>query len=215
VFSPIKKTIMKQTIVALGAILMVGVSAIVACNGATSNSEHQEGMNMAKGSTMPDESARIARGHYLVTIMGCNDCHSPKIMTPQGPVPDTTRALSGHPANLPLPSIDQNAAKQWMLFSPDLTAFVGPWGVSYSANLTSSETGIGNWTEEQFFRALREGKYKGLANSRPLLPPMPWQDFGHATDDDLSAIFAYLKSTTPVDNVVPAPVPPAGAPAGH
>ncbi|TCJ17735.1 diheme cytochrome c-553 [Flaviaesturariibacter flavus] len=203
---------MKKTIVALGAVLLVCVSAMVACNGATSSSEKNEGMNNATGTKMVDEAGRIARGRYLVTIMGCNDCHSPKKMTPQGPVPDSTRLLSGHPAGMPIGAIDAKASKDWLLFHPNLTAFAGPWGVSYAANLTSSETGIGNWTEEQFFRALREGKYKGLANSRSLLPPMPWQNFRNATDDDLSAIFAYLKSTPPVDNVVPAWAPPAGAP---
>jgi hypothetical protein len=208
---------MKQTIVALGAILMVGVSAIVACNGASNTSDRSEGMTPTSNQPVQTASLsgadQIARGHYLVSIMGCNDCHSPKVMTPQGPVADTTRLLSGHPSKMPIGAVDQNTSKEWLLFSPNLTAFVGPWGTSYAANISSSESGIGNWTEEQFFRAIREGKYKGLANSRPLLPPMPWQEFRHATDEDLSAIFAYLKSTPPVDNVVPAAAPPAGAPA--
>jgi hypothetical protein len=50
---------------------------------------------------------------------------------------------------------------------------------------------------------MREGKYKGIQNSRDLLPPMPWQNFAQMNDKDLKAIFAYLQSTTPVRNVVP------------
>lgn len=69
--------------------------------------------------------------------------------------------------------------------------------MSFAANITSHETGIGNWTEEQFIRALREGKYKGLPNGRLLLPPMPWPYYGQLNDEALRAIFAFLKSTKP------------------
>ena len=99
----------------------------------------------------------------------------------------------------------------WALMSMDLTAAVGPWGTSFAANLTSDATGIGNWTEEQFERALRHGLYKGLEGSRPLLPPMPWQNLVNMKPEDMKAVFAYLKSTKPVENVVPAPIPPGGA----
>jgi hypothetical protein len=89
------------------------------------------------------------------------------------------------------------------------TAWTGPWGVSFSANLTPDQnTGIGVWTEEMFIQTLREGKHMG--NGRPLLPPMPWQPYGQKTDDDLKAIFAYLKSLPPMANRVPDPVPPPG-----
>ena len=89
------------------------------------------------------------------------------------------------------------------MFNEDLTSAAGPWGVSFSANITSDSTGLGNWTEAQFFKALREGKFKGLDQSRPLLPPMPWQNLKHLTDEDIRSIFAFLKSTKPVKNVVP------------
>jgi hypothetical protein len=146
----------------------------------------------------------VKRGAYLVTIMGCNDCHTPKKMGPQGPVFDEERALSGHPADVPVLPYDAKTSKDWILFNQMLTNYVGPWGTSFSANLTPDSTGIGAWTEAQFLKAIREGKYKGLDNTRPLLPPMPWQEFRHATDEDLKAIFAYLKSIKPVRNVVPA-----------
>ena len=94
------------------------------------------------------------------------------------------------------------------LLSMDLTAAVGPWGTSFAANLTSDESGIGNLTEEQFKRALTKGLYKGLEGSRPLLPPMPWQNFKDIKDEDVHAMFLYLQSTKPVANVVPAPIPP-------
>jgi hypothetical protein len=96
----------------------------------------------------------------------------------------------------------------WILFAPDLTACVGPWGISYSANLTPSESGIGNWTEEQFLTAIKTGKHLGMENQRPIMPPMPWQEIKNMTDEDLKSVFAFLKSIPPVDNVVPAYEPP-------
>lgn len=148
----------------------------------------------------------IKRGAYLTTIGACHDCHSPKVMTPHGPEPDPTRLLSGHPKNEPIPVTDINP--DWILFSQNLTAFVGPWGVSYAANLTPDDTGTGNWTFEQFKTALRKGKYKGLETGRDLLPPMPWQMYQHFTDDDMLAIFTYLRSLPKVDNLVPQPISP-------
>jgi hypothetical protein len=64
--------------------------------------------------------------------------------------------------------------------------------------------------EENFRRALKEGKYKGLEGSRSLLPPMPWTNFLSLADEDVKAMFAYLKSIPPVKNVVPMPVSPEG-----
>ena len=123
-----------------------------------------------------------------------------------GPELDMDLRLSGYPSKRPIGPVDTNSIKRgWILFGPDLTNAVGPWGMSFAANLTSDETGIGNWTEAQFIKALREGKYKGLDNTRPLLPPMPWQNFGQYNDEDLKAIFAFLKSTKAVENRVPAP----------
>jgi mono/diheme cytochrome c family protein len=149
------------------------------------------------------------RGNYLVTIMGCNDCHSPKRMGPQGPEVIPELMLSGYPADRPLGQINaKEIQKGWLLFSADLTAAAGPWGVSFAANLTSDATGIGNWTEENFIRSIKQGKFKGLEGARNLLPPMPWQNYATLPDEDAKAIFAYLKSTKPVQNIVPAPIPP-------
>ncbi|MDR0213448.1 MAG: hypothetical protein LBJ15_05510 [Comamonas sp.] len=65
------------------------------------------------------------------------------------------------------------------------TAFWGPWGVSYAANLTPDATGLGPWTAEQFIQAMRSGKHAGTG--RPIVAPMPWQHFGQLTDADLQA----------------------------
>lgn len=151
----------------------------------------------------------VKRGAYLVATSGCNDCHTPKKMTEQGPVPDMSRMLSGHPADMPLAPYDKTLIGPWIYFSSDLTAAVGPWGTSFSANLTPSESGIGNWTEEQFMNALTKGQFMGMENTRPIMPPMPWQEIKNMTTDDLKSIFAYLKTIPAVDNVVPAYIPPA------
>lgn len=154
-------------------------------------------------------ASQIVWGEHLVTIAGCNDCHTPKKMSSHGPVLDSARWLSGHPAQMPGIEVDRkDLESKGYAVTWDLTEWVGPWGVSYAANLTPDPTGIGNWTEEQFFRALREGKYKGMEGSRPLLPPMPWEMYRNMTDDEIRAVFAYLKSIRPVDNLVPAPLPP-------
>jgi hypothetical protein len=152
----------------------------------------------------------LKRGEYLVMTMGCGDCHSPKKMTPQGPAPDTDRLLSGYNSNIPLGDYDKNVVKsgQWVMFNGQNTAFIGPWGVSFAANLTPDATGIGSWSLAQFTKAMRQGKAKGLDNNRPLLPPMPWPNYTRMTDDDMKAVFTYLKSLKPVENNVPAPMPP-------
>ncbi|HTQ64762.1 MAG TPA: hypothetical protein VMI12_08185 [Puia sp.] len=153
----------------------------------------------------------LARGKYIITAGGCSDCHSPKIFTAQGPVPDSTRALSGHPEGSPNLPIDKKALTpgNYMLMGPDITSFVGPFGISYAANLTpDSATGLGAWTEEVFIKTLRTGKHLGLEGGRPILPPMPWQSISLYTDEDLKAMFTYLQAIPAIKNKVPAPVSP-------
>jgi len=149
----------------------------------------------------------IARGGYLVRFGMCNDCHTPWVMGPKGPGPDMTRELSGHPGNVPVPPAPAMTGG-WVLagFGTN-TAFAGPWGISFTANLTpDKETGLGNWTEEMFFRALRTGRHEG--HGRPILPPMPYQFVGSLNDADLKAVFAYLQSIPAVHNKVPSPIDP-------
>jgi hypothetical protein len=163
--------------------------------------------NSAVNAVSPEDI--IKRGEYLVTIMGCNDCHSPKIMGPNGPEIIPELLLSGYPSDRPIIKFNDPLLKEGFgMFYPDLTAAAGPWGVSFAANLTSDQSGIGTWTEEQFKKALMQGKFKGLDGTRMLLPPMPWFNYTNMKDEDVSAVFAYLKSTKPVVNVVPQPIPP-------
>lgn len=154
----------------------------------------------------------VARGKYLVTVGGCNDCHTPKVFTQMGPTPDSTRLLSGHPAASTLPEIPQNvlAPDKWgALTTNDLTAWAGPWGVSFARNLTpDATTGLGTWTPEMFIKALRTGKDMG--EGRDILPPMPWPNFAQMSNQDLRAIFQYLRSLKPIENAVPDPISPTG-----
>lgn len=162
------------------------------------------------GAVTPD-SARIERGAYLVRIMGCNDCHTPYKMGPRGPEPDMSRALTGHPSDLvmpPLPSLPQGPWG-WVAAATN-TAFAGPWGVSFTANLTPDpETGLGKWTEEMFIATMKTGRHQG--KGRPVLPPMPVNMLAALSDQDIRALFAYLQSLTPVRNRVPAPIDPPEA----
>ena len=91
------------------------------------------------------------------------------------------------------------------------TAYAGPWGISYAINLTPDHnTGLGIWTEEMFVKSIKTGKHFGT--SRPIQPPMPWQWYRYLSDDDLKAIFAYLKSVPAIPNRVPDWQEPAAPP---
>ena len=149
----------------------------------------------------------VERGRYLVSIMACDDCHTPLKMGSNGPEPDVARTLSGHPEQVKFagaPALGNGWA--WAGAETN-TAFVGPWGTTYAANLTPDQnTGLGVWTEAMFLAALRTGKHMG--QSRPIMPPMPWPALRTASDTDLKAIYAYLRTLTPVVNRVPDYDPP-------
>jgi cytochrome c553 len=191
---------MKKTILIMISTVALAAAAALSCT-QSSSGDHKTKPPVTK-------QEMIQRGSYLVNAMGCDDCHSPKRMGPNGPEIIEELRFSGHSSSHPIMPVDTNIVKQgWSLFGPEFTNTAGMWGQSFAANLTSDETGIGNWKEEQFIKAIRQGLYKGLDNSRPLLPPMPWFVYKNLSDDDLKSIFAYLKSTKPVHNVVPAPIP--------
>ena len=159
------------------------------------------------GDTPTLDPVRVARGAHLVRTMGCNDCHTPWIVGPKGPEPDMTRSLNGHPAdfivNTP-PKLEH--PWNWAAAATN-TAFAGPWGISYAANLTpDKETGLGDWTEEMFIATMRTGRHQG--KGRAILPPMPYFIIGNLSDDDIKSLFAYLRSLKPVRNRVPAPADP-------
>jgi hypothetical protein len=170
----------------------------------------------AEAGSQPDTSsaaAAVERGKYLVNGIGCSDCHTPLKMGPEGPEPDMSRMLSGHPENYRITAAAVAPSGEWQhgfVGAATSTAFSGPWGVSFAANLTPDRnTGLGIWTEDMFIKALRTGKHFGV--SRPILPPMPWQNFARLTDGDLKAIWAYLQSIPAVSNHVPDPILPAAA----
>jgi cytochrome c553 len=156
-------------------------------------------------------AARIERGAYLTRIMACHDCHTPWKMGPRGPEPDMTRALTGHPSDLPITAPPPMPPSPWTWVAVGTnTAFAGPWGVSFTANLTPDpETGLGKWTEEMFIATMKTRRHQG--KGRPLLPPMPAQIIAELSDEDIRALFAYLQSLPPVRNRVPAPIDPPEA----
>jgi hypothetical protein len=129
-------------------------------------------------------------------------------MTEQGPEPDLSLALSGHPETVKLPAPELKPGP-WFAATAGMTAWAGPWGISYAANLTPDKnTGLGIWTEEMFLNAMQTGKHMGAG--RAILPPMPWKALSRLTDEDLKAIFAYLQSVPAIPNRVPDPVGPNG-----
>jgi hypothetical protein len=167
------------------------------------------GLLLAAKSPKDGYTSQVARGKYLVGYGSCNDCHTPHQMGPHGPEPDMGRFLSGHPAGAKLPPPPTLPAGPWVAVTVGDTAWSGPWGISYSANLTPDrETGLGIWTEEMFLKAMRTGKH--MSAGRAILPPMPWQGLAKLTDEDLKAIYAYLRTIPPVKNRVPDAVLPGG-----
>ena len=124
-------------------------------------------------------AAKVARGKYLVSVLACNDCHTPGGLYG---APDMTRMLSGSELG-----------------------WTGPWGTSYPANLTPDpQTGIGNYTEDDIVAAIRTGHKK---SGVPILPPMPWPVYANLTDEDAYAVAAYVKSIPPVVHAVPTNLP--------
>lgn len=158
--------------------------------------------------TATDGDARVARGKYLVSIMGCNDCHTPLKLGPNGPEPDMSRFLTGHPENFEVPAAPELPAPWMWTAVATNTAFAGPWGTSFTANLTpDKETGLGDWTVEQFIATMKTGRHQG--KGRQIKPPMPWFVVGNLNDEDIRSLFAFLQSMKPVHNRVPAPIDPA------
>ncbi|MDX5349495.1 MAG: c-type cytochrome [Paracoccaceae bacterium] len=127
------------------------------------------------------------RGRYLVTIMGCTDCHTPGHFLGQ---PDLARFLGGSDVGFQIPG---------------LGTFHGP-------NLTPDDaTGLGKWTEAEIVTAIRTGV---RPDGRQLAPAMPWMGYAALTDADALAIASYLKSLPPVSNAVPGPFAPDEATGG-
>ena len=159
------------------------------------------------GAASSAKASQIARGKYLVDIMGCHDCHTPMKLGPNGPEWDMTRALSGHPESLVMPAAPQQKEPWLASMAMTMTAWNGPWGTSFTRNLTpDKETGLGDWTVEEFIATMKTGRERG--KGRPVLPPMPVQNLANLTDSDIRALFSYLQSLPPMKNRVPQPVEP-------
>jgi mono/diheme cytochrome c family protein len=127
------------------------------------------------------DDAEIARGQYLVTIAGCNDCHTPGYFFGK---PDMDRYLGGSDVGFEIPGL----------------------GVFVGRNITpDKETGIGDWSTEEIVTALQTGI---RPDGRELAPIMPWHAFAHLTKEDVTAIAVFLKSIKPVNNAVPGPFGP-------
>jgi hypothetical protein len=170
--------------------------------------------------TTPSASPDIvARGRYLVTTSGCNDCHTPWKLGDHGPEPDYSRMLSGHPQSFALPPPPKPEGPWIVATAETNTAFAGPWGISFTANLTPDpETGLGKWTLRNFMDTIRTGRH--LGRGRPILPPMPIPMYKNFNDADLGAIYTYLQTIPAIRNQVPEPVAPpqaavAAAPAAN
>jgi mono/diheme cytochrome c family protein len=129
--------------------------------------------------------APVERGRYLVTITGCNDCHTPGGMLGQ---PDGKRRLAGSDVGFGDPAS----------------------GVWIGGNLTpDKETGLGRFTTEQIVAAFTKGV---MPDGRKLSEIMPWPALSHLTPEDARAIAAYLQSLPPVKNAVLGPYKAGEAP---
>ena len=196
----------RRVLSVLGFTMIPALISSVTVIANTNSARATDGARSAAPAAPPADA--VARGAYLVRFGSCNDCHTPFTLGPKGPEPDMSRALSGHPSALGVPAAPPKLAEPWVWAGTGTnTAFAGPWGMSFSANLTPDpDTGLGRWTEEQFILALRTGRHEG--KGRPILPPMPYPFVASLNDDDLKAVFAYLQSLPPIVNRVPSPVDP-------
>jgi mono/diheme cytochrome c family protein len=155
-------------------------------------------------------SSQVKRGEQLVATHGCHDCHTPLKMGRNGPEPDMSQMLAGHPQGLKMPAAPKLDMPWMWAGSATNTAFAGPWGISYAINLTpDAESGIGKWKVDEFVKALKTGRHLGVG--RPIMPPMPWQGYGRLSDAELRAMFAYLQSVPAIRNKAPDYAPPVAS----
>ena len=154
----------------------------------------------------------VRRGKYLVDTVGaCGHCHTPRA----GAEYNMDMYLAGHPANAPYPRYNFSMMQQgiFILTSPQMSAFSGPFGTSFASNLTpDNETGLGEWTEQMFIAAMRTGYHQGNESNRKIFPPMPTKHYAQMNDADLKAIWTYLQTIKPVRNEVSPPLNSRGRP---
>jgi len=207
-----KSDLIFTTLIIAAAIILTSVLATATVGATTTEPAPAAAGQVAQtGDRVAQTGDRVIRGKYLVDIMGCHDCHTPWKMGPQGPEMDMTRALSGHPENMAMPPAPALPPGPWMgAVGATMTAWAGPWGVSFTRNLTpDKETGLGDWTLEQFIATMKTGRDRG--KGRALLPPMPYFNLAKLSDEDIASVFAYLQSLPPMKNRVPQPIDPPDA----
>lgn len=196
---------MRVTNIVWGAAVIT--AAIILTAVLSTASVKADGIGEAGSQTKAGKTAQIARGKYLVDIMGCHDCHTPMKLGPNGPEWDMTRALSGHPEDAPALPPANLPAGYMAAIGGTFTSFSGPWGTSFTKNLTpDKETGLGDWTVEEFIATMQTGRERG--KGRPVLPPMPVQNLKALSDSDIRALFAYLQSLPAIKNRTPQPQEP-------
>lgn len=180
------------------AMMLIAVLSTAIVGASSANSDQQP-------SAAGTKEQQIARGKYLVEIMGCHDCHTPAKLGPNGPEQDRSRALSGHPEQLVMPPAPAPTGPWVASIAATFTAFGSPAGTVFTRNLTpDKETGLGDWTVEEFIATMKTGRERG--KGRPVLPPMPVQNLRELSDPDIRALFAYLQSIPAIKNRVPQPV---------
>ena len=162
--------------------------------------------------SVESQSDMVQRGKYLVdAVAACGHCHTPRM----GAEYNMNMYLAGHPAGQSYPRYNRSMMLQdiFILTSMQMTAFSGPFGTSFATNLTpDKETGLGEWTEEMFIKAMRTGLHQGVEGNRKIFPPMPVKHYAQMNDEDLKAIWAYLKTIKPVKNEVNPPLNQRGRP---
>lgn len=121
-----------------------------------------------------DPGDQVERGRYLVSVSGCNDCHTPGYPESGGTLPES----------------------DWLVGSP--VGFQGPWGTTYPANLRLL---MASRSESQWLEHARTATR----------PPMPWFSLRNMTDEDLKAIYAFVRDLGAKGEPAPDYVPPGQA----
>jgi mono/diheme cytochrome c family protein len=167
-----------------------------ACAGLAYPVPHYEAIYSKSTLTTPDPDATriaqlnptmVARGRYLVEIVGCAGCHTDGAIIGE---PNNARMLAGSSLGI---------------------AYTNPFhdalpGVAYPSNLTPDpKTGLGDWTDEQVAAAIRQGESSAGPGH---LTVMSWPLYQQMTDDDVDAIVAYLRSIPAIEHDVPKLVKP-------
>jgi mono/diheme cytochrome c family protein len=194
------KNVVWTTALIAAAIILTAVLSTASVGASNTGGVQQDGVTVTK-------QQQIARGEYLVEIMGCHDCHTPAKLGPNGPEADRTRALSGHPEEMVMPPAPPAKGPWIASIAATFTAFASPGGTVFTRNLTpDKETGLGDWTVEEFIATMKTGRERG--KGRPVLPPMPVQNLRALSDTDIRSLFAYLQSIPAIKNRVPNPIEP-------